>query len=102
MTADGCPDDVRQLFDDYALKLISAGFTRYSARAILHRIRWHYHVEKGDREFKCNNNWTPKLSRDFMIKHNQDGFFATRRSPYADGDENKSHHYGHQDEFEYD
>jgi hypothetical protein len=58
------------------------GFTRYSARAILHRIRWHYHVERGEREFKCNNNWTPMLAREYMTDHpGSEGFFETRVSP---------------------
>jgi hypothetical protein len=32
--------------------------------------------------FKCNNNWTPKLSRWFMDNHPELGeFFETRASP---------------------
>lgn len=76
------PPEVVFLFERLAMELVDNGFVRYSARAILHRIRWHYHVEKGDKEFKCNNNWTPQLSRWFMVKYPQlDGFFAIRASP---------------------
>ena len=84
----GVPRDVIDLFEHLAFDLIRAGWSRYSARAILHQIRWHYHVDKGDREFKANNNWTPAMARWFMAKYPQhDGFFETRASPYSsDGD----------------
>jgi hypothetical protein len=78
----GIPVDVVDLFERLALKLAHDGFTRYSARAVVHRIRWHFQVERGVRDFKCNNNWTPRLSRWWMDKHPQYGeFFETRASP---------------------
>jgi len=85
----GVPEEVVQLFEDLALQAARM-FDRYSARAILHRIRWHYHIEKGNREFKCNNNWTPDMARWFMRKHpDLDGFFVIRerRKDYYDDDE---------------
>lgn len=82
----GIPPNVVELFEQYTLQLVAAGFSRYSARAVLHRIRWHYHVDKGDRGFKCNNNWTPRMARWFMRKHpTQDGFFEIRASPGKGG-----------------
>lgn len=78
----GPPPEVVTLFVKLALDLIDAGWDHYSARAILHRIRWHYHVEKSDRDFKCNNNWTPTMARYFHALHPQHaGFFRTRCSP---------------------
>jgi hypothetical protein len=78
----GIPSLVVEKFVQYARDLIKAGFTRYSARAILHRIRWHMQVERGDRGFKCNNNWTPRMSRWFMEQNPQyTGFFEIRASP---------------------
>ena len=75
----GVPREVSALFEMLALEVISKGWDQYSARAILHRIRWHKHIERGDREFKCNNNWTPTLARWFMRKYPRyDGFFETR------------------------
>lgn len=45
-------------------------------------MRWHQHIERGNREFVCNNNWTAPLARWFMAKHpKHDGFFETRESP---------------------
>jgi hypothetical protein len=78
----GIPGDVVYLFEKLSLELAAREFTRYSARAVLHRIRWHFHVDQGDKSFKCNNNWTPRMARWFMDKHPELGeFFATRASP---------------------
>lgn len=66
-------------FEELTLKVIHAGLRRYSARAIMHRIRWFHHVEQRDGDFKCNNNHTPSLARWFMAKHPEyEGFFETR------------------------
>jgi hypothetical protein len=79
----GCPQEVIDLFENLTLHLVNTGWTRYSARAILHRIRWHFAVERGMRDFKCNNNWTPTLARWVMQKHpgTLENFFELRRSP---------------------
>lgn len=73
------PLEVRQHFERLSLEVARRGYSRYSSDAILHRIRWHYHIEKGDAEFKCNNNWTASLARWFMNIHPELGsFFETR------------------------
>lgn len=78
----GIPADVCTLFEKLAIELRGSRWNRYSSDAILHRIRWHYHVERGDRTFKANNNWTAQLARWFMKRHPEmDGFFETRSSP---------------------
>ena len=75
------PEDVVEVFERLAFNVIERGFEHYSARALLHRIRWHYRIEKGERDFKCNNNWTARLARWFMAEHPQHaGFFITRES----------------------
>jgi len=75
----GIPADVLALFDKLALHLVAQGYARYSADAILHRIRWHFQIERGVRDFKCNDHWTARLSRWFMERHPElDGFFETR------------------------
>jgi hypothetical protein len=74
------PIDVCVLFESYALQAVKAGVARYSADAILHRIRWHHQVEKGNRDWKANNNWTSALARWFIAKHpDKAGFFETRK-----------------------
>ena len=53
---------------------------RYSADAILHRIRWHFRFDQGQGKFKCNNNWTSKLARWAMDENPElEKFFATRQ-----------------------
>lgn len=75
----GIPHEVGDLFEKLALQVKEQGFTRYSADAVLHRIRWHYHVEQGKRDFKCNDHWTAPLARWFLAKHPEcDGFFELR------------------------
>jgi hypothetical protein len=84
----GIPHDVCELFEQLALQIRGQGFARYSARAILHRIRWHYHIERGMREFKCNNNWTPTMARWCLNRNPQlEGFFELRSSPHAADEE---------------
>lgn len=82
VSEESIPREVMNLFVSYAIKVRNTGFARYSADAILHRIRWHYHMEKKDREFKCNNNWTSGLARWAMASYPElTDFFETRASP---------------------
>lgn len=76
------PHDVCDLFEKLSREVFAIGFEHYSARAVLHRIRWHYHIDTGNREFKANNNWTPAMARWFMHRHPECGdFFRLRASP---------------------
>ena len=75
----GIPPDVCLYFEKLALDLIRDGHRRYSADGILHRVRWHWQVERGDRGFKCNNNWTAPLARWFIARNPAaKDFFALR------------------------
>jgi hypothetical protein len=87
-TYSGIPPEVFSLFEQLTFEVIQRGFAHYSSDAILHRIRWHFHIEKDDLDFKCNNNWTADLSRWFMQTHPEhDGFFEIRiRKSLSDGD----------------
>lgn len=74
------PIDVCTLFDRLAKQVWDKGIRHYSADAILHRIRWEYTIEKGDREFKANDHWTAPLARWFLANHpDKKGFFALRK-----------------------
>jgi hypothetical protein len=76
---EGVPVDVCASFERLALEVRGLGFKRYSADAILHRVRWHMHVERGNRAFKANNNWTAPLARWFLENHPEAaGFFELR------------------------
>jgi hypothetical protein len=78
----GIPRDVLLLFEQLAMQLSANGWSHYSSDAILHRIRWHYHVERDMRDFKCNNNWTSKMARWFIKRHPlMEAFFELRSSP---------------------
>ena len=55
--------EVFRLFREYAESVRGRGFTRYSADAILHRIRWWHHVERGQTEFKINDHFSSRYAR---------------------------------------
>lgn len=75
----GVPIEVCDLFEKIALEIKQAGWRRYSARAIVHRIRWHMKIERHEVAFKINNNVTPTLSRWAMKKNpTLMDFFETR------------------------
>lgn len=73
------PSEVVVLFERLALQVAQAGHSRYSADAVLHRIRWTMNIERGDRDFAVNNNWSSQLARWFLAKHPElPKFFETR------------------------
>ena len=79
---DGVPIGVCDLFEKLAIEVGRRGFRRYSARALIHRIRWHEQIERGNQEFKINNNITPALARWFIARHpDMADFFELRASP---------------------
>jgi hypothetical protein len=72
---------VWELFCNFTHELIRAGRTRYSADAILHRIRWETAVKTKDEMFKLNNNhavfYGEKFMNTFPIYR---GFFEQRKT----------------------
>lgn len=77
------PIEVCDKFVELAREAKAAKLRRYSADAILHRIRWHFVIDQRRGDFKCNNNWTAQLGRWAMAHHpDLAGFFETRRSPH--------------------
>lgn len=75
----GIPPEVVEVFGTLALGLINDKWEHYSSDAILHRIRWHFRVEKGQRSFKCNDHWTAYLARWFVFRYPQHrSFFELR------------------------
>lgn len=84
-TPAGVPVDIADRFETLALTVVKAGFKRYSADAILHRIRWHEQVERGNRDFKCNDHWTSVLARWFLHQHPEHtGLFELRNARRED------------------
>lgn len=82
---DGIPLEVCQLFERFALEVADRGFARYSADALLHRIRWHEHIDRGNREFKINDHFSAPLARWFLSRHPELPKFFELRSSQHDG-----------------
>lgn len=76
------PIEVCDKFVELAREAKRSGLRRFSADAILHRIRWHFVIEQRRGNWKCNNNWTATLARWAMQEcPDLKGFFETRASP---------------------
>ena len=71
---------VWDLFVQFTFDVIRAGRPYYSARDIVHRIRWHTNIEmRAVDEFKINNNWSPYYARLFVQAFPEyEGFFEMR------------------------
>tara|TARA_R110000824_G_scaffold77915_4_gene196854 strand:+ start:7921 stop:8271 length:351 start_codon:yes stop_codon:yes gene_type:complete len=67
------------LFEKFALD-VARHRERYSAKAIIERMRWHYNFEvNGDYEFKLTNSFTAYYARYFLHKHPElKGFFVLK------------------------
>ena len=76
---------VYQLFKRYALEA-SIRERRFSARTIIHRMRWFTQVETDDPDgFKINDHWSPYYARMFVEDFPQYEHFVERRTaPKAD------------------
>lgn len=71
-----------ELFERFTFSIIRRGFKHYSARAVIHRVRWETATPLDDgSSFKINNNWTPFYARKFHDWHPEhNGFFRNRAS----------------------
>jgi hypothetical protein len=62
--------EVWDLFCMFAFGLIDKGFKRYSADAVMHRVRWETSAGRpnanGEAPFKINNNFIAIYARAFM------------------------------------
>ena len=65
-----------------ALQAKDRGMEHWSARAVIQVMRWRMQIrERGDAQFKINNNYTPGLARLAMQQYPQlEGFFRCRDS----------------------
>lgn len=76
---------VFSLFERFALQAARAGRTRYSARTIIHRIRWYVEVETTGDHFKVNNDYSPFYARMFVRKWPMYKDLFEMRTSVADG-----------------
>lgn len=74
------------LFVRFTREAILSGRKHYSARDIIHRIRWHTNVElRSTDEFKINNNLSPYYARIFIACFPQHGrLFELREAEVND------------------
>lgn len=67
------------LFDKFARQVLQAGYRRYSADAVIHRIRWHTSVVAKNADFRISNNHSPYYARLWMRDNPQHaGLFQLR------------------------
>lgn len=57
---------VFRLFKKYSETAMERGYTRFSAKAVFERLRWHYQMETEGDDFKLNNNYTAYYARMLM------------------------------------
>jgi len=70
--------EIYDIFEKFTFDLIGLKFKRYSADAVMHRVRWETEVSSGG-NFKINNNFVAFYARLFMQNNPQHaGFFETR------------------------
>ena len=72
-----------RLFVEFALLAKARGRTRYSARAIMQRIRWEREVEQEAAEpFKISNLWSSRYARKLVNADPETwaGFFELRQT----------------------
>lgn len=70
---------VYELFKKFAYQLVRAGRTRYSADAILHRVRWETALKTVGENYKINDHYSALYARKLMEDDtNFEGFFETR------------------------
>src|SRR4051812_12291868 len=72
--------EVYALFRQFAQEVRLAGHRKFSADAILHRIRWEYDVNRRrDGGFKINDHFSSRYARRLMTDDRSFvGFFETR------------------------
>lgn len=69
-------------FVRFAGQMRARGYERYSAKAVLERIRWERDVGgDGKSAFKVNNNFAPFYGREYNERHSE--FFKCRRQTSA-------------------
>jgi hypothetical protein len=74
---------IYQMICHYSQQVIDAGHDHYAIATIWERMRWHFHVETKDKDFKLPNNHRAYYARFWLAQHpDREGFFhiATLRS----------------------
>ena len=75
---------VYEWFVRFANEALDAGRPRYSARTILHRLRWYTDIETDGDDFKINDHWSPFYSRMLAKEDERFSDFFEFRGAAAD------------------
>lgn len=75
---------VWRAFEAEALRVVAAGRTHHSARAILYWLRHETAVREKDGAFKINNVWSPWFARLFEQRYPEHRGLFTKRRAAAD------------------
>lgn len=71
-------------FKLFTFEVIAKGHQRFSADAIMHRVRWKTQIETDPYQYKINNDYVALYARMFMEDFPQfDSFFETRQRKSA-------------------
>lgn len=77
--------EVWTLFVHYTLEMIKLGFQRYSADAVMHRVRWESDLKTASRDgLKINDHHVSFFARKFEAAYPQHAGFFRRRKSAAD------------------
>lgn len=71
--------EIYALFDRFARQTIARGHRRFSADAILHRIRWEASVENTGRHYKINDHFSAYYARLWIEQNPAWPHFFERR-----------------------
>ena len=76
-----------ELFEGYARQALEKGYTQFSARTIVERMRWELTFGRvGGEAFKINDHYTPYLARELMSQYPEfEGFFKVRQLTHIRG-----------------
>lgn len=76
--------EIWRLFEKYALEAVASGRPRFSARTIIHRLRWDTLVSGTGKEYKIWNDFSVYLARKFLLKYPERPTFFSLRASNAD------------------
>ena len=70
-----------KLFQELCFDAMRAGQMKWSARSIIHVIRWEYTIKRESREFKISDHHSSFFSRLFALKYPKyKSFFSYKRN----------------------
>ncbi len=75
---------VWELFKKLAFEAKRKQYDKFSARTIIHLIRWNTSTETGGEKYKINNNYSPYYAKKFVREFPQfEGFFIIKNGSEA-------------------